>query len=713
MSNMQEVFESRLAKLTGIQENKVRNTLVLLNGGATVPFIARYRKEQTNGLDEVQIQSILEESDKLQDLLKRKEAILKAIKERNLLSNELQVKIDKCFISSELEDIYLPYKQKRKTRGDIARSLGLEPLAGSIMKQDISDLDGFAQRFIKGDIQNIEGALKGARDIIAEWVNERASARGTIRQLYAQRAVIHSKVVKSKKEMAEKFKDYFDFSEDLKRCPSHRLLAMRRGETEGLLKITVGVDKEVALDRLERIFISAKNECSDQIKLAIIDSFKRLLAPSIETEFKNNSKEKADKEAIKVFATNLSQLLLAPGLGPIRTLAIDPGFRTGCKVVCLDEHGGLLHNETIYPHPPQSENSKAASKISNLVEAYQLDAIAIGNGTAGRETERFIQKHVRFKRNVKVFIVNESGASIYSASKIAREEFPKFDITVRGSISIGRRLMDPLAELVKIEPKSIGVGQYQHDVSQTLLKHSLDQVVVSAVNKVGVELNTASKHLLSYVSGLGPKVAENIVNYRADNGSFKTREELKNIAGLGPKAFEQSAGFLRIRKGINPLDNSAVHPESYGLVKRIAKSLKMETDEIIGNKEILSKVEGQKFTTDNFGILTVNDILEELAKVGRDVRGSIKAFSFDPKIRKPDDLQVGMQMQGIVSNITNFGAFVDLGVKQDGLVHVSQLADRFVSDPNEIVNLQQVVNVKILEVDISRKRIQLSMKGIN
>lgn len=704
------IFSALISKELSLTLKSVEAVLSLLEEGATIPFIARYRKERTSGLDEVQIQQISEAIDKYKEIQNRKNTILKSISEQGKLEPQLEKQINDCWESSVLEDLYLPFKQKRKTKADIAKNKGLEPLAGSIMKQNLEDPNAFALRFLNTEIDSAEEAIAGARDIIAEWVNERAYARNIIRQMFSRTAVIESKLIKGKEEDGIKYKDYFKFSESLNRCPSHRILAIRRGESEGVLKVGISIEKELAFDKLEKVFINSRNECAEIIKEAIKDSYKRLLKPSIETEFKNSSKEKADLEAIKVFAENLKQLLLAPALGPIRTLAIDPGFRTGCKVVCLDENGGLLHNETIYPHPPQSENSKAASKIGNLIEAYKLDAIAIGNGTAGRETERFIQKYVRFKRDIQVYIVNEAGASIYSASKIAREEFPKYDITVRGSVSIGRRLMDPLAELVKIEPKSIGVGQYQHDVNQNELKSKLDNVVVSAVNKVGVQLNTASKHLLSYVSGLGPKIAENIVEYRAENGSFSSRLELKKVKGLGPKAFEQSAGFLRIKNSNNPLDNSSIHPETYQLVEKMAKSVNSEIGNIMGDKNSIVKIEGQNFITEKFGAITIKDIIEELSKIGKDPRGQIKQFSFDPNIRTIEDLKIGMILSGVVSNITNFGAFVDLGVKQDGLVHISQLANRFVSDPNEIVQLQQAVKVKVMEVDIARKRIQLSMK---
>ena len=699
-----------ISKSLQIGNQQVVNTLKLLDDGATVPFISRYRKEITGSLDEVQIQNIQSEYKKLQELQKRKETILSAIEEQGKLTPELQAKINDSWESSELEDLYLPYKQKRKTKASVAREKGLEPLAGTLMKQELTDAAGFAERFINDDVESTEDALAGARDIMAEWINERAYARNTLRRLFEREAIITSKVVKSKLEEGDKFKDYFDFSEPLRRIPSHRMLAIRRGESEGVLRVTIAPDQEKALDALDRIFVKGNNEASNQVQMAVEDSYKRLLRPSLETEFKNSSKEKADKEAIHVFAENLRQLLMTPPLGAKRILGIDPGFRTGCKLVCLDEQGSLLHNETIYPHPPQNERGKAAAKISQLAEAYKLDAIAIGNGTAGRETEDLISRNVRFKKNVQVFVVNEAGASIYSASKIGREEFPTYDVTVRGAVSIGRRLMDPLAELVKIEPKSIGVGQYQHDVDQNSLKESLDQVVESVVNQVGVDLNTASKYLLHYISGLGPKLAESIISFRDKHGSFQSREELKDVPGLGPKAFEQAAGFLRIRDGENPLDNSAVHPESYAIVEKISKDVGREIQNLIGAKKLMLEIDLNKYVTEEFGLPTLKDIAEELGKVGRDPRGEAKVFSFDPNVRKVEDLKIGMILPGIVSNITNFGAFVDVGVKQDGLVHVSQLADRFVKDPNEVVRLNQEVTVKVLEVDLARKRIQLSMK---
>ncbi len=701
-----------ISKNLNITAHQVQNTVSLLGEGATVPFISRYRKEATGSLDEVQIDNIQQELKKLEEIEKRRQNILESISSQDLLTPELEAKLKASWNLTELEDLYLPYKPKRKTRASVAREKGLEPLAGTLMKQDISDVEGFAQRFVKGEVESVEDALAGARDIMAEWMNESAYARTTIRRLFSRSAEISSKLVKGKEEEAAKYRDYFEFSEPLKRCPSHRMLAIRRAEAEGLLRVHILPDEEEALAALHKIFVKGRNEASEQVELAVKDCYKRLLSSSIETEFKNSSKENADVEAIAVFAENLRQLLMAPPLGPKRVLAIDPGFRTGCKVVALDEQGGLLTNENIYPHPPQSESGQAAAKISRLIETYKLEAIAIGNGTAGRETEDFIQRKLRLPQGVEVYVVNEAGASIYSASKVAREEFPTYDVTVRGAVSIGRRLMDPLAELVKIDPKSIGVGQYQHDVDQNKLKDSLDKVVESTVNQVGVNLNTASKHLLTYVSGLGPKLAENIVKHRDENGAFSSRNQLKKVSGLGPKAFEQSAGFLRIADGDNPLDNSAVHPESYAIVEKMAKDLNRQVSSLIGATKKLEEMDLSRYVTDDVGIPTLKDIISELGKIGRDPRGKTEVFSFDPNIRKMEDLREGMILPGLVSNITKFGAFVDIGVKQDGLVHISQLADRFVSDPNEIVRLQQQVTVKVMEVDIPRKRIQLSMKEV-
>jgi uncharacterized protein len=691
--------------------NQVRNTIKLLNEGATVPFISRYRKEATGSLDETQVLAIKEAYEKLLEVDKRKETILNSIEEQGKLTDELRKKIEATYILSELEDIYLPFKPKRKTRASIAREKGLEPLAEIIFKQQVKDLEDVAVKYLNDKVETIEDALQGARDIIAEWVNEDIKARESIRRLFGRDALISSKVVKGKEEEGIKYKDYFEFSEPLRRCPSHRLLAMRRGEEEGFLRITIEPSEEEALEILEKQFIKGRFESSEQVRDAITDSYKRLLSPSIETEFKNTSKEKADEEAIRVFAENLRQLLLASPLGQKTVLAIDPGYRTGCKVVCLDAQGNLLHNETIYPHPPQSETSQAMKKISTLVSVYKIEAIAIGNGTASRETEQFILR-IQFDRKVQVFVVSEAGASVYSASSVAREEFPEYDVTVRGAVSIGRRLMDPLAELVKIDPKSIGVGQYQHDVDQGKLKKSLDAVVESCVNSVGVNLNTASKHLLTYISGLGPQIAQNIVTYRKENGPFKSRKELKKIPRLGDKAFEQCAGFLRIPDAENPLDNSAVHPESYNVVERMAEDMKTTVSELLKQEDLRKKLDIKKYVTDTIGLPTLTDIMQELAKPGRDPRTAIQVFEFSKDVFKIDDVKPGMVLPGIVTNITNFGCFVDIGVKQDGLVHISQLANRFVSDPNEVVKLHQHVKVKVLEVDVARKRIQLTMKDV-
>ncbi len=703
----------QIAQALNLAPKKVQATLQLLNDGATIPFIARYRQEATQGLNEVEILNIAQNLEKLQSLQKRKVSILESIEEQGKLTDVLAQKIETTWSSTELEDLYLPYKQKRRTKATVARENGLEPLAKVLMKQSITrPAEDLAHDFCTSAVADVSEALEGARHIIAEWVNENARARQGLRRLFGKDAVISAKVVSTKKEEAAKYRDYFDFSEPLRKIPSHRLLAIRRAEAEGFLRVNIALQKETALQQLERFFCKNATESSHQIALALADSYQRLLKPSLETEFKNKSKAKADEQAIAVFAENLRQLLLTPPLGPKRILAIDPGFKSGCKVVCLDAQGELLYNENIYPHPPQNEKGRAAAKIAQLLEAYKLEAIAIGNGTAGRETEDFISQKVRFKRPVQVFVVNEAGASVYSASKIAREEFPNYDVTVRGAVSIGRRLMDPLAELVKIDPKSIGVGQYQHDVDQKLLKESLDQVVESVVNQVGVNVNTASAHLLSYVSGLGPKLAENIVKHRAEVGPFPSRQALKKVSGMGPKAFEQCAGFLRVPVSKNPLDNSAVHPESYALVKKIAVSLSAEVKQLIGKKELLQDVNPKQFTSEATGFLTVQSILEELKKAGRDPRGTAQVFQFDPNLRKVEDLREGMVVPGLVSNITNFGAFVDIGVKQDGLIHVSELANRFVSDPNEVVQLQQEVRVKVLSVDVERKRIQLSLKQV-
>lgn len=702
---------SLIAKTLNISHKNIESVIALLSDGATIPFISRYRKEATGGLDEVQISNIKDLNDKYVELVKRKEFILKTIAEQDKLTPELQKHIDDCWDTSELEDIYLPYKPKRQTRAEIARKLGLEPLAKWIMLQQEGSVDSKARGFVNKDVPEVADAIKGAKDIIAEWVNEDASARQMIRRFFERDAQIASKVIKGKEEEGEKYSDYFDFSALLSRCPSHRLLAMRRGEAEGFLRVSISPDDEKCLDRLVPHFAKNNTEAADLVEEAVEDSYKRLLKPSLETEFANLSKEKADIAAIEVFAENMRQLLLAPPLGQQRILSIDPGFRTGCKVVCLDEQGNLLHNETIYPHPPQREYAKAGNKIVKLVSTYKIDAIAIGNGTASRETENFIS-NLRYEKDVKVFVVSESGASIYSASKVAREEFPDYDVTVRGAVSIGRRLSDPLAELVKIDAKSVGVGQYQHDVNQSLLNKSLDQTVESCVNLVGVNLNTASKHLLMYVSGLGETLAQNIVDYRTENGAFKSRAELKKVPRLGPKAFEQCAGFLRISDAANPLDNSAVHPESYGVVQLMAKDLNTTVTNLVSNKELISTIDISKYKTDKLGEETLTDIIQELEKPGRDPRAKVELLEFDANVRTIDDVKEGMILPGIVTNITNFGCFVDFGIKENGLVHISELANRFVSNPTEVVSLHQHVTVKVVSVDMDRKRIQLSMKDL-
>ncbi len=706
-----ELFHKMISGLLGIPERQISSTLRLLDEGATIPFISRYRKEVTGGLDEVQIEQIKEQHDKLCDIAKRKETILSTITEQGKLTAELEKRINDTWNPTELEDIYLPYKPKRKTRAEAARQKGLEPLATILMLQRENNLDARAASFVKGEVKDVEDALKGARDIIAEQVNEDERARNAVRNQFARQAEISAKVVKGKEEEAAKYRDYFDFSEPLKRCTSHRLLAIRRAESEGLLKVSITPDDEACIERLERQFVRGNNECSRQVNEATVDAYKRLLKPSIETEFAAQSKEKADDEAIRVFAENLRQLLLAAPLGQKRVLAIDPGFRTGCKVVCLDAQGNLLHNENIYPHPPVNKTSEAAAKLRKMVEAYQIEAISIGNGTASRETEDFISRQ-SFDRQIPVFVVSEQGASIYSASKIARDEFPEYDVTVRGAVSIGRRLMDPLAELVKIDPKSIGVGQYQHDVDQAKLKKALDQTVENCVNLVGVNLNTASSHLLTYISGLGPQLAQNIVNYRAENGAFGSRKELMKVPRMGAKAFEQCAGFLRIPGAKNPLDNTAVHPESYHIVEQMAKDLKCTVNELIAGKELRQKINISDYITPTVGLPTLQDILQELDKPGRDPRKAIKVFEFDKNVRTIADLREGMILPGIVGNITNFGAFVDIGIKENGLVHLSQLAERFISDPTEVVSIHQQVMVRVMNVDTDRKRIQLSMIGV-
>ena len=704
-------FHRMISAALGISERQISQTLGLLEDGATIPFISRYRKEATGGLDEVQIEAIQTQYEKLSETAKRKETILNTIQEQGKLTAELQKRIEETWDNTLLEDIYLPYKPKRKTRAEAARQKGLEPLATLLMLQRDPHPEERAANYVKGDVKNVEDALKGARDIIAEHVSEDERARNSVRNAFARQGILTAKVVKGKEEEATKYRDYFDCSESLKRCNSHRLLAIRRAEAEGLLKVSISPDDEECVERLERQFVRSNNPCGQQVAEAVQDSYKRLLKPSIETEFATQSKERADEEAIKVFAENLRQLLLASPLGQKRVMGIDPGFRTGCKVVCLDAQGNLLHNENIYPHPPVSKQKEAFAKLQMMIESYKIDAVAIGNGTASRETEEFL-KHQRFNRDIQIFIVSEQGASIYSASKIARDEFPDYDVTVRGAVSIGRRLMDPLAELVKIDPKSIGVGQYQHDVDQTKLKKSLDQTVENCVNLVGVNLNTASSHLLTYISGLGPQLAQNIVNYRTENGTFTSRKELMKVPRMGAKAFEQCAGFLRIPQAKNPLDNTAVHPESYCIVEQMAKDLDCSVAELIASRELRLKINPERYLSPTVGMPTLKDILQELDKPGRDPRGPIKIFEFDKNVRTINDLREGMELPGIVGNITNFGAFVDIGIKENGLVHLSQLADRFISDPNEVVSIHQHIRVKVLSIDMDRKRIQLTMKGV-
>lgn len=710
-----EEFSQMIAAELKLPAHRIANTLKLLQGGATIPFISRYRKEATGGLDEVQIGDIQTRYEKLYELSKRKETVLSTIEEQGKLTPELKSRISACWNATELEDIYLPFKPKRKTRAETARAKGLEPLALLLMMQKENNLAAKVRNFVKGEVKDEEDALKGARDILAEQISEDERSRNLMRNQFQRQAIIQSKVVKGKEteEASAKYRDYFDFCEPLKKCSSHRLLALRRGESEGVLKVTIfPEDEDMCNERLQRLFVRANNACAHQVEEALTDAYKRLLKPAIETEFAALSKEKADEEAIRVFAENLRQLLLAPPLGQKRVMGIDPGFRTGCKVVCLDAQGTLLHNEAIYPHPPKSEYAQAARKVVKLVEQYKIEAIAIGNGTASRETEQFVTSQ-RYDREVQVFVVSEDGASIYSASKTAREEFPDYDVTVRGAVSIGRRLMDPLAELVKIDAKSIGVGQYQHDVDQTKLKASLDQTVESCVNLVGVNVNTASKHLLTYVSGLGPTLAQNIVDYRTENGPFESRRQLLKVPRMGAKAYEQCAGFLRIPQAKNPLDNSAVHPESYPIVEQMAKDLNCTVADLIKDKELRSKIDLKKYVTDTVGLPTLTDILQELDKPGRDPRQKIQVFEFDKNVRTLDDLQEGMELPGIVTNITNFGCFVDIGIKENGLVHVSQLADRFVSNPADVVRIHQHVRVKVMSIDHERKRIQLTMKGLN
>ena len=708
---MEIIYPDLIAKALQLPLLQVRNTIGLLESGATIPFISRYRKEMTGGLNEVQITDVKNWLDKLTELKARKDTILNALEKQEKLTPELKARIESSWDSNEIEDIYLPYKPKRVTRAAMARKKGLEPLAKLIAAQKEPFLSGRVPAFVQGEVKDEEDALSGARDIIAEWVNENERTRNQVRFAFRQ-AVISAKVIKGKEEEGAKYRNYFQFEEKLSRCQSHRLLAVRRGEEEGFLRVSIApADDDACLESLYRQYKRNNGACWEQFQLAIDDAYKRLLKPSIESEFAKSSKLKADEEAIRVFADNLRQLLLAPPLGQKRVLGIDPGYRTGCKVVCLDAQGNLLHNETIYPHPPKNERKKAEIKIQHLVEAYNIDAISIGNGTASRETEEFIT-NIRYTKPVKVFVVSEDGASVYSASAVARAEFPEYDVTVRGAVSIGRRLMDPLAELVKIDPKSIGVGQYQHAVDQALLKKSLDQTVESCVNLVGVNVNTASKELLTYISGLGPVLAQNIVQYRAENGPFDSRKDLKKVPRLGEKAFEQCAGFLRIPNGSNPLDNSAVHPESYPVVEKMAADLHCTVGELMKRKELKQQIRLEQYQTDQIGMPTLQDIMKELDKPGRDPRSEIQEFSFNPNIHTIDDLQEGMILPGIVTNITNFGCFVDVGIKENGLVHISELADRFVSNPADVVSIHQHVQVRVLSIDTTRKRVQLSMKGI-
>lgn len=697
-------------KKTQLQESGVKNTIQLLDDDSTIPFIARYRKERTGDLDEVQIELIVKYKEEFEALEKRKKAIIKVLQEQEILSNELQEKIDRSDNLIQLEDLYLPFKKKRKTKAETARLNGLEPLAKIIMSQNAHDIDSIAKKYTSTSVLNITDTLEGARFIIAEWINERSDIRNKIRYQLERFALINTKVVKTKEkdEKAQKFRDYFNWSESLQSCPSHRLLAILRAQEEGFIRVKIEIDNEKALFKIEERIISSQNECSVQIQLAIKDAYKRLLFPSLSNEILGIAKEKADEVAIQVFAKNLKQLLLGSPLGEKRILAIDPGFRSGCKVVCLDAQGAFKYNETIYPHAPKNDQIGAIKKISSLVDAHKIEAIAIGNGTASRETEQLVRK-IHFKNDIQVFVVSEAGASIYSASKIAREEFPNYDVTVRGAISIGRRLADPLAELVKIDAKSIGVGQYQHDVDQMKLNNSLDRVVSNCVNAVGVNINTASKSLLSYVSGIGPKLAESIVNFREEQGVFYSRIEIKKVPRLGAKAYEQGAGFLRIKNAKNPLDDSSVHPESYAIISKMAKDERKTISELIGNKEVLQKIALEKYISDKIGLPTLQDIIKELEKPGLDIRSEAKVFTFNQNIRSINDLKEGQLLPGIVNNITNFGCFVDIGIKESGLIHVSNLADAFVKDVSEHVNLHQQIIVKVLEIDVARKRIQLKL----
>ena len=704
-----------IAQATGLRPNQIEAVIQLLTDGATIPFIARYRKERTGGMDEVQIAQVSDMNDKLLELGKRKDTILKTIAEQDKLTPELKARIEACWDATELEDIYLPFKPKRRTRAQVARERGLEPLAQLLLLQREPNPTAAAARFVNAEVESAEAAIQGAQDIIAEMVSEDERSRAAVRNAFRRDALITSKVVKAKADTdeAQKFKDYFDWTEPLRRCTSHRLLAMRRGETEGILRVHIESDDEQNTERLQRFFVRGRGACADLVAAAVADGYKRLLQPSIETEFAALSKEQADEEAIRVFASNLRQLLLDAPLGQKRVMGIDPGFRTGCKVVCLDAQGNLLHHEAIFPHPPVRKPADAMEALGTMLRKYKVEAIAIGNGTASRETEAFVRLALdTLSVQADIFVVSEDGASVYSASKTARDEFPDEDVTVRGAVSIGRRLMDPLAELVKIDPKSIGVGQYQHDVDQAKLKHSLDQTVESCVNSVGVEVNTASRHLLTYVSGLGPTLAQNIVDYRAQHGPFASRNELLKVPRLGPAAFQQCAGFLRISGAKNPLDNSAVHPESYGIVERMAKDAGCTVADLIAQPDKRKGIQLQKYVTDTVGMPTLTDIMTELEKPGRDPRGAASAFAFDPSVKEPADLRPGMELPGIVTNITNFGAFVDVGVHQDGLVHVSQLADRYVKDPNAVVHLHQHVRVRVVEVDLRRNRISLSMRNM-
>lgn len=716
-----KIFTRLIASELHLSEHAVENTLKLLDEGCTIPFISRYRKERTGGLDEVEITGISNRLTRLQEIAKRKETITNTITEQGNMTPELQKRIDDCWESTVLEDIYLPYKPKRRTRAQVARELGLEPLARLLLLQREPKPEQAARRFVVGNVLDIATALQGAKDIIAEQVSEDERSRNQVRAAFRREAFIVSKVVKGKKDTDEaaKYSDYFDWEEPLKRCSSHRLLAMRRGESEGILRVSITIDDEEAVSRLQCNYVRGQGACQRLVAEAVEDGYKRLLCPSIETEFANLSKEKADEEAIKVFTENLRQLLLGAPLGQKRVMGIDPGFRTGCKVVCLDAQGNLLHHEAIFPHPPINHRMQATVHVQQMIHEYQIEAIAIGNGTASRETKSFVEDCLAALPSstgegtgVRLFVVSEDGASVYSASKTARDEFPDEDVTVRGAVSIGRRLMDPLAELVKIDPKSIGVGQYQHDVDQTKLKHSLDQTVESCVNLVGVNLNTASQHLLMYVSGLGPTLAKNIVDYRKENGAFSSRAQLKKVPRLGPAAYQQCAGFLRIPDARNPLDNSAVHPESYGVVEQMAKDCRCTVGDLISNKEKRTQIDIRNYVTDTIGLPTLTDIMKELEKPGRDPREQIEEFEFDASVQTIEDLHEGMELPGIVTNITNFGAFVDIGVHQDGLVHISQLADKYVSDPTQVVRLHQHVLVRVLEVDLRRHRISLSMKGM-